>query len=200
MKRKLCLAELERNANYGEFIQETAEGFMFKIREIYLVIPKVGLASSDGEKIMSAYDHDSCFGVPSSPVEIEEDPDNPDDDLDNIAYRYRLKSSQYILPPAIARNGGHELIFGEWKEMSVNGVDRWVFFVAEEPKDGQHVCAHCFRPLETANPSVQSGLLFSDFAVSQEDAYVAIYVVDDSWRLAQQCCQRQYEYNAADLA
>lgn len=199
MKRKLCLAELERSADHGEFIQEMTEGFMFKGREIYLVIPKVGLTSADGEKVMGADSHDFCFAVPASSTELEEDPDNPDDDPDNIAYRYRLKGSEYILPPAIARNGSHELMFGKWREVSVNGVDRWAFFIAEEPKEGEHVLAFCYRPLEVESPSVQPGLLFSDFAVSEDEHYIAIYVVDDSWRLAQQCCQRQFEYDAAAL-
>lgn len=199
MKRKLCQAELERNAEYGDLVQEMAEGFMFKNREIYLVIPKVGLASADGEKIMGACDHDFCFAVPTSPAEIEEDPDNSDDDPDDVAYRYRLKGSQYILPPAIARNGSHGLLFGEWKEMPVDDVDHWAFLVAEEPKEGKHVCAFCYRPSTETNPSVQPGLLFSDFAVSTDGCYVAIYITDDSWRLAQQCCQRQYEYDAATL-
>lgn len=176
-----------------ELIAEVPEGYLIRCEGYYLVMPKTCLVSSSTGKQLWATEHEYYFPSPCPHAEV------PHDNPEEVDFYYLVWASECILPEAVAKNGGGTFVFGDWKTVVVDGVEYEAFCITEEPRDGNEVLVSCVYPSEIANPSSQPGLLFSKMASNDiRDGFLAIYSVDESWQMLQQCCQQQYESDAEE--
>lgn len=191
--KSVCQDEPSTEASGDELIAEVPEGYLIGCEGYYLVMPKTCLVSSSTGKQLWATEHEYYFPSPCPHADV------PHGNPEETESYYVVWASEYILPEAVAKNGGGTFVFGEWKTVEADGVKYDAFCISEEPRDGHGVLVSCVYPSEDADLSNQPGLLFSKMVSDDiRDGFLAIYSADESWKMLQQCCQRQYEFDAEE--